>query len=57
MDFMLNITFYLFILGVVAYIVREVWRAKALRWIAFGVLTGAFILNTTLVLTRWYEAR
>ena len=56
MDFMLNITFYLFILCIVAYIVREVWRAKALRWIAFGILSGAFILNTTLVLTRWYEA-
>jgi cytochrome c-type biogenesis protein CcsB len=56
MDFMLNVTFYLFILCIVAYIVREVWRAKALRWIAFGILSGAFILNTTLVLTRWYEA-
>ncbi len=56
MNFMLNITFYLFILGIVAYIVREVWRAKALRWIAFGILSGAFILNTALVLQRWYEA-
>ncbi len=56
MDFMLNITFYVFILGVVAYIVREVWRTRALRWIAFGILSGAFILNTALVLQRWYEA-
>ncbi len=56
MNFMLNVTFYVFILGTVAYIVREVWRTKALRWIAFGILSGAFILNTTLVLQRWYEA-
>ena len=55
MDFTLNITFYLFILGIVAYIVREVWRAKALRWIAFGILSGAFVLITILVVTRWVE--
>ncbi len=55
MDFMLNITFYLFILGIVAYIVREVWRTKALRWIAFGILSGAFVLITILVVTRWIE--
>jgi cytochrome c-type biogenesis protein CcsB len=56
MNFMLNVTFYVFIMCTVAYIVREVWRAKALRWIAFGILSGAFILNTALVLQRWYEA-
>ena len=55
MDFTLNITFYLFILGIVAYIVREVWRAKALRWIAFGILSGAFVLITILVVTRWVK--
>jgi len=56
MDFMLKITFYVFILCVVFYIVREVWRAKVMRWIAFGTLSVAFILNTTLVLQRWFEA-
>jgi hypothetical protein len=54
MDFTLNITFYVYIAAIVAYVVREVWRAKTLRWIAFGVFTGAFVLNTTLVLTRWF---
>ena len=56
MNFLLNVTFYVFILGIVAYIVREVWRKKTLRWIAFGILSAAFILNTALVLQRWYEA-
>ena len=56
MDFTLNITFYVYIAAIVAYVVREVWRAKTLRWIAFGVFTGAFVLNTILVLTRWFEA-
>lgn len=27
-----------------------------MRWIAFGIFVGAFVLNTTLVLTRMYEA-
>ncbi|MFQ5964459.1 MAG: c-type cytochrome biogenesis protein CcsB [Candidatus Scalinduaceae bacterium] len=56
MNIMLNITYYVFILGIVAYVVREIWRTKALRWIAFGILSCAFILNTILVLTRWIEA-
>lgn len=56
MDVMLNITFYAFILGVIAYIVREVCRTGAMRIIALGVMSGAFILNTILVLMRWFEA-
>ncbi|MDR4499177.1 MAG: cytochrome c biogenesis protein CcsA [Candidatus Scalindua sp.] len=56
MDFMLNITFYAFILGIVAYIVREVWRTGTMRIIALGVLSGALLLNTILVLMRWFEA-
>jgi cytochrome c-type biogenesis protein CcsB len=56
MELMLKITFYVFILSVVAYIVREVWRIKALRWVAFGAMTSAFFLNTYLVLQRWAEA-
>ena len=55
MDFTLNITFYVYIAAIVAYVVREVWRAKTLRWIAFGVFSGAFVLNTILVITRWIE--
>ena len=56
MDFMLNITFYAFILGILAYIVREVWRTRTMRIIALGVLSGALLLNTILVLMRWFEA-
>ncbi len=56
MNFMLNITFYAFILGIIAYIVREVWRTATMRIIALGVMSGAFILNTILVLMRWFEA-
>jgi len=56
MDFMLSITFYAFILGIVAYIVREVWRTGTMRIIALGVLSGAFLFNTILVLMRWFEA-
>ena len=55
MDFTLNITFYVYIAAIVAYVVREVWRTKTLRWIAFGVFSGAFVLNTILVITRWIE--
>jgi cytochrome c-type biogenesis protein CcsB len=55
MDFTLNITFYVYIAAIAAYVVREVWRAKTLRWIAFGVFTGAFVLNTILVVTRWVK--
>ncbi|GJQ58639.1 MAG: c-type cytochrome biogenesis protein CcsB [Candidatus Scalindua sp. AMX11] len=56
MDFMLNITFYAFIFGVIAYVIREVSRSVATRYIALGVMSGALILNTTLVLMRWFEA-
>ncbi len=56
MDFTLNVTFYVYIAAIIAYVVREIWRAKTIRWIAFGVFTGAFVLNTILVLTRWFEA-
>ena len=56
MDFTLNITFYVYIAAIIAYVVREVWRTKTLRWVAFGVFSGALILNTILVMTRWYEA-
>lgn len=55
MDFMLKITFAVYIAGIIAYIVREIWRTKTLRWVAFGIFTGAFVLNIILVLTRWYE--
>lgn len=56
MDFTLNVTFYIYIAAIIAYVVREIWRTKTLRWIAFGVFSGALVLNTILVLTRWYEA-
>ncbi len=56
MDFMLNLTFYVYIAAVVVYIVREIWRSTTLRWAAFGVFAGGFVLNTILVLTRWAEA-
>ena len=53
---MLNLTFYVYIAAIVAYIVREVWRAKTMRWAAFGLFAGGFILNTIVVLNRWAEA-
>ena len=55
MDFTLNVTFYVYIAAIIAYVVREIWRTKTLRWVSFGVFTGALVLNTVLVLTRWYE--
>jgi len=55
MDFTLKITFYLYIVAFVAYIVREVWRTKTLSAIAFGILSGALILNTFLIISRWIE--
>ena len=51
MDFMLKLTLYVYCAAIVAYIVREVWRAKSMRWVAFGVLSSGFILNTILVPT------
>ena len=56
MDFMLRLTLYVYCAAIVVYIVREVWRANTMRWVAFGVLSSGFILNTILVLTRWAEA-
>ncbi|MFQ5686038.1 MAG: c-type cytochrome biogenesis protein CcsB [Candidatus Scalindua sp.] len=56
MDFLLRITFCIYIASVVAYIVREVWRTKTLRWVAFGIFASALALNTILVLMRWAEA-
>ena len=56
MNFTLNVTFYVYIAAIVAYVVREIWRTKILRWVAFGVFSGALVLNTILVLARWYEA-
>ncbi|GAX59440.1 ABC-type transport system permease component [Candidatus Scalindua japonica] len=53
---MLSLTFYVYIAAIVAYIVREVWRAKTIRWIAFGIFASGFILNTIVVLNRWAEA-
>ncbi|MGR3303659.1 MAG: hypothetical protein ACUZ8I_14335, partial [Candidatus Scalindua sp.] len=55
MDFMLSVTFYVYIAAIIAYVVREVWRTKTLRWVAFGVFSGAIILNTILVISRWIE--
>jgi cytochrome c-type biogenesis protein CcsB len=55
MDFTLNVTFYVYIAAIIAYVVREIWRAKTIRWIAFGVFSGALILNTILVISRWIE--
>jgi cytochrome c-type biogenesis protein CcsB len=56
MDFTLSATFYVYIAAIIAYVVREVWRTSTLRWVAFGIFSGALILNTILVMTRWYEA-
>ena len=53
---MLNLTFYVYIAAIVAYIVREIWRAKTMRWVAFGIFSSGFILNTIVVLNRWAEA-
>ena len=49
--------FYVYIAAIIAYVVREIWRTKTLRWVAFGVFSGALVLNTILVLTRWYESK
>ena len=54
---MLSLTFYVYIAAIVAYIVREVWRAKTIRWIAFGVFVGGFILNTIVLWNRMIEAQ
>ena len=52
MEFMLKLTLYVYIAAIVVYIIREIWRGKTIRWAAFGVFAGGFILNTILVLTR-----
>ncbi len=49
MDFTLSATFYVYIAAIIAYVVREVWRTSTLRWVAFGIFSGALILNTILV--------
>ncbi len=54
---MLSLTFYVYIAAVVAYIVREVWRAKTIRWIAFGAFVGGFVLNTIVLWNRMIEAQ
>ncbi len=54
---MLSLTFYVYIAAVIAYIVREVWRAKTIRWIAFGAFVGGFVLNTIVLWNRMIEAQ
>jgi len=54
---MLSLTFYVYIAAIVAYIVREVWRAKTIRWIAFGLFVGGFVLNTIVLWDRMIEAQ
>ncbi|MCP4268350.1 MAG: cytochrome c biogenesis protein CcsA [Candidatus Brocadiaceae bacterium] len=54
---MLSLTFYVYIAAVVAYIVREVWRAKIIRWVAFGAFVVGFILNTIVLWNRMIEAQ
>ncbi len=54
---MLSLTFYVYIAAVVAYIVREVWRAKTIRWIAFGAFVVGFVLNTIVLWNRMIEAQ
>lgn len=56
MDVMLKVTFCVYIAGIIAYVLREIRRVNPLRWVAFGVFTGAFLLNTYLVLTIWHAA-
>ena len=40
----------------VAYIVREIWRSGAIKWISLGLLILSFCLNLTMVAKRSIEA-
>ncbi len=57
MDFMLNITFYAFILGVIAYIIREIWRTGATRYIVYRStgIGGPFSFRATTAATSFVD--
>ena len=52
----INITLIVYMIASVAYIVREIWRSGAIKWISLGLLILSFCLNLTMVAKRSIEA-
>src|SRR3990170_5433517 len=52
----INITLIVYMIASVAYIVREIWRSGAIKWVSLGLLILSFCLNLTMVAKRSIEA-
>ena len=53
---LINISLIIYIIAFIAYVVREIWRSKSIRWISLGLLILAFCFNLTMVAKRSIEA-
>lgn len=53
---LINITLIVYVIAFVAYIVREIWRSTAAKWISLGLLILAFCFNLAMVAERSIEA-
>ena len=53
---LINFTLIIYIIAFIAYVVREIWRSRSIRWISLGLLILAFCFNLTMVAKRSIEA-
>lgn len=53
---LINITLIVYVIAFVAYIVREIWRSTAAKWVSLGLLILAFCFNLAMVAERSIEA-
>src|SRR3989338_6939462 len=53
---LINITLIIYIIAFIAYVVRDIWRSRSIRWISLGLLILAFCFNLTMVAKRSIEA-
>jgi len=53
---LINITLIVYVIAFIAYIVREIWRSTATKWVSLGLLILAFCFNLAMVAKRSIEA-
>src|SRR3990172_5301768 len=53
---LINITLIVYVIASVAYIVREIWRSTATKWVSLGLFILAFCFNLAMVAKRSIEA-
>ncbi len=52
----INAALIAYMAAAITYIVKEVWRHRAIRFYATGIFGVAFILNGIMVIARWIES-